>query len=105
MIKRTDAVRVARYAISAERRLRHPAVATITSAACTDLFVCSPYRFAAYLPAAFQTPSVPTRPPVLRPRYDRHHLLGQMNGLVLDSPRLMDIAVPANRGCGLRDAA
>lgn len=28
-----------------------------------------------------------------------------MNGLVLDNPRLMDIAVPANRGCGLRRAA
>jgi len=28
-----------------------------------------------------------------------------MNGLVLDNPRLMDIAVPANRGCGLSRAA
>ena len=28
-----------------------------------------------------------------------------MNGLVLDDPRLMDIAVPANRACGIRDAA
>ncbi len=27
------------------------------------------------------------------------------NGLVLDSPRLMDIAVPANRNCGLKTAA
>ena len=28
-----------------------------------------------------------------------------MNGLVLDDPRLMDVAVPANRSCGLRSAA
>lgn len=28
-----------------------------------------------------------------------------MDGLVLDDPRLMDIAVPANRACGVRDAA
>jgi len=28
-----------------------------------------------------------------------------MNGLVLDNPRLMDIAVPANRSCGLSRAA
>lgn len=28
-----------------------------------------------------------------------------MNGLVLDNPRLMDVAVPANRQCGLRPAA
>jgi len=28
-----------------------------------------------------------------------------MNGLKLDTPRLMDIAVPANRNCGLRAAA
>ena len=28
-----------------------------------------------------------------------------MNGLVLDNPRLMDIAVPANRQCGLKTAA
>ena len=28
-----------------------------------------------------------------------------MNGLVLDDPRLMDVAVPANRGCGLSAAA
>jgi glyoxylase-like metal-dependent hydrolase (beta-lactamase superfamily II) len=27
-----------------------------------------------------------------------------MNGLVLDNPRLMDIAVPANRACGIRPA-
>lgn len=29
----------------------------------------------------------------------------QMNALVLDDPRLMDIAVPANRRCGLKHAA
>lgn len=29
----------------------------------------------------------------------------QMNALVLDDPRLMDIAVPANRHCGLKHAA
>ena len=28
-----------------------------------------------------------------------------MNGLELDDPRLMDIAVPANRACGVLDAA
>jgi sulfur dioxygenase len=28
-----------------------------------------------------------------------------MNGLVLDDPKLMDIAVPANRACGISDAA
>jgi len=28
-----------------------------------------------------------------------------MNGLVLDDPRMMDIAIPANRACGLLDAA
>jgi glyoxylase-like metal-dependent hydrolase (beta-lactamase superfamily II) len=28
-----------------------------------------------------------------------------MNGLILDNPRLMDIAVPANRKCGLKTAA
>ena len=28
-----------------------------------------------------------------------------MNGLELDDPRLMDIAVPANRACGIPDAA
>jgi hypothetical protein len=30
--------------------------------------------------------------------------LALMNGLKLDNPRLMDIAVPANRACGLRPA-
>lgn len=28
-----------------------------------------------------------------------------MNGLVPDDPRMMDIAIPANRACGLLDAA
>ena len=31
--------------------------------------------------------------------------IDQMNALVLDDPRLMDIAVPANRNCGLKHAA
>lgn len=31
--------------------------------------------------------------------------IDQMNALDLDDPRLMDIAVPANRGCGLKTAA
>lgn len=31
--------------------------------------------------------------------------VAMMNGLELDDPRLMDIAVPANRACGLRRAA
>jgi len=31
--------------------------------------------------------------------------IDKMNALVLDDPRLMDIAVPANRSCGLKDAA
>ena len=31
--------------------------------------------------------------------------IDQMNALVLDDPRLMDIAVPANRSCGLQVAA
>ena len=39
LIGRTDAVRERFYAISAERRIKHPAVATITTAARTDLFV------------------------------------------------------------------
>jgi len=39
LIGRTDAVRERYYAISAERRIKHPAVATITQAARTDLFV------------------------------------------------------------------
>jgi len=39
VIGRTDAVRERFYAISAERRIKHPAVATITTAARTDLFV------------------------------------------------------------------
>ena len=35
----------------------------------------------------------------------RDEYVALMNGLVLDDPRLMDGAVPANRGCGLRQAA
>ena len=35
----------------------------------------------------------------------RDEYVALMNGLVLDDPRLMDVAVPANRGCGLRQAA
>ena len=31
--------------------------------------------------------------------------IDQMNALDLDDPRLMDVAVPANRGCGLKTAA
>ena len=31
--------------------------------------------------------------------------IDQMNALVLDDPRMMDIAVPANRSCGLEHAA
>lgn len=38
VIGRTDAVRERFYAISAERRIKHPAVAAITEAARTDLF-------------------------------------------------------------------
>ena len=36
---------------------------------------------------------------------DKQAYVDLMNGLVLDNPRLMDIAVPANRGCGLKSAA
>ena len=36
---------------------------------------------------------------------DKQAYVDLMNGLVLDNPRLMDVAVPANRGCGLRRAA
>lgn len=39
LVGRADAVRERFYAISAERRIKHPAVATITTAARTDLFV------------------------------------------------------------------
>jgi glyoxylase-like metal-dependent hydrolase (beta-lactamase superfamily II) len=35
----------------------------------------------------------------------RQAYIDQMNALELDDPRLMDIAVPANRSCGLRNAA
>lgn len=36
---------------------------------------------------------------------DKQAYMDLMNGLVLESPRLMDIAVPANRSCGLQSAA
>lgn len=36
---------------------------------------------------------------------DRQAYVELMNGLVLDDPRLMDVAVPANRNCGLRQVA
>lgn len=36
---------------------------------------------------------------------DRQAYMDLMNGLVLDNPRLMDVAVPANRACGLKPAA
>ena len=36
---------------------------------------------------------------------DKQAYVDLMNGLKLDNPRLMDIAVPANRGCGLKTAA
>ena len=36
---------------------------------------------------------------------DKQAYVDLMNGLVLESPRLMDVAVPANRGCGLKTAA
>jgi glyoxylase-like metal-dependent hydrolase (beta-lactamase superfamily II) len=36
---------------------------------------------------------------------DRQEYIDMMNGLVLDNPRLMDIAVPANLACGLPRAA
>jgi LysR family transcriptional activator of nhaA len=39
VIARTDALRERFYAISAERRIKHPAVATITTSARNDLFV------------------------------------------------------------------
>ncbi len=35
----------------------------------------------------------------------KQEYVDMMNGLVLDNPRLMDVAVPANRGCGLDSAA
>ena len=37
--------------------------------------------------------------------HDRQAYIDQMNALKLDDPRLMDIAVPANRACGLVTAA
>ena len=36
---------------------------------------------------------------------DKQAYIELMNGLKLDNPRLMDIAVPANRACGLKTAA
>lgn len=36
---------------------------------------------------------------------DKQAYIDLMNGLELSDPRLMDIAVPANRACGMRDAA
>jgi len=36
---------------------------------------------------------------------DKQAYIDLMNGLVLDDPKLMDIAVPANRACGMRSAA
>lgn len=36
---------------------------------------------------------------------DKRAYIDLMNGLELDDPRLMDIAVPANRSCGLKSAA
>jgi sulfur dioxygenase len=36
---------------------------------------------------------------------DKAEYLALMNGLKLDNPRLMDIAVPANRACGLRPSS
>jgi hypothetical protein len=36
---------------------------------------------------------------------DKQAYIDLMNGLVLDDPKLMDIAVPANRACGVRSAA
>lgn len=35
----------------------------------------------------------------------RQAYVNMMNALVLDNPRLMDVAVPANRACGLKNAA
>lgn len=36
---------------------------------------------------------------------DKQAYIDMMNALELDDPRLMDIAVPANRACGVRNAA
>ncbi len=36
---------------------------------------------------------------------DKQAYIDLMNGLELDNPRLMDVAVPANRACGLQSAA
>ena len=36
---------------------------------------------------------------------DKQAYIDLMNGLVLEDPQLMDVAVPSNRQCGLRAAA
>jgi glyoxylase-like metal-dependent hydrolase (beta-lactamase superfamily II) len=36
---------------------------------------------------------------------DKQAYIDLMNGLQLEDPRLMDVAVPANRSCGLKVAA
>ena len=36
---------------------------------------------------------------------DKQAYINMMNGLELENPKLMDIAVPANRACGIRHAA
>ena len=36
---------------------------------------------------------------------DKQAYIDLMNGLELDNPKLMDIAVPANRSCGKQKAA
>ena len=36
---------------------------------------------------------------------DKEAYIEQMNALELEDPRLMDIAVPANRACGVPNAA
>ena len=36
---------------------------------------------------------------------DKQAYVELMNGLILDDPRLMDVAVPANRSCGFKSAA
>lgn len=36
---------------------------------------------------------------------DKQAYVELMKGLKLDDPRLMDVAVPANRSCGLKSAA
>jgi hypothetical protein len=36
---------------------------------------------------------------------DKHAYIDLMNSLELENPRMMDVAVPANRNCGLNTAA